>query len=412
MDKIPINKNNVDNTLMKSIVITPPIYSYVLIGMLVTCLFAIIWGIFGSIPQKVQGVGMINTTEGVLEVKAMASGNISEVKVKLDDTVKVGDVIAIIDQPELKFSIDQTKLSIDQLKQRKDITSFGNNKNTIIKTKSDNLAVSRLKANIEEINKSLLFYEKSILQDKELYEKGLITYGQYFSTQQELASVKMNKISVEEQLGLVTLNKQEWALNNNLGEINLESQLSLLELELEDLIKDYKIQTEVTAKKNGYITQLNVKKGDLVSPNYNVAIINSKESEGNYILNLYIPFSSNAFITKDMGVDIQLFSVDPYLYGYLKGKVKYISPYLADNDGLMSTIGNSTLIETLDSKGGVYSVIVELEKDPKTFNGYKWSNEKGPPIKIYPGQLSLGFVNVKVKAPIDIVLPIFKAYFD
>ena len=57
-------------------------------------------------------------------------------------------------------------------------------------------------------------------------------------------------------------------------------------------------------------------------------------------------------------------------------------------------------------------IIVDLETDPNTFSGFKWSNKKGPPMKIHPGQLSAAYVNVKVKAPIDYVLPIFNAYFN
>lgn len=410
--KIQTTTDNVGDNLMKSIAITPPIYSYVLIGILIICLIAVTWGVFGSIPQRVKGVGMINTNEGLEKITASSSGRISEIKVKLNDQVKAGDLIAVVDKPEIKSSIDQMKLSIKQLKQRNIITSTGNTENTIIKRQSDKLAISRLKANIEEINKSIEFYKKRFVQEKKMFEKGLITYSQYFSTQQEIASSKINKISLEEQLDLITLGEKQRDLSNNLDEVAIKNQLVLLELEIENLIKEYKLKTELTAKLDGYISQLNVKIGDLISPEFTVAIITPQEDKNNYILNLYVPFNSNSVISEGMDVDVQIFSVDPYLHGYLEGKVKYVAQYMSDTEGLMNTLGNKNLIQFLDSKGGVYSVVVELEKSPNTFNGYKWSNNKGPQIKIHPGQLSLAYVNVKVKAPIDFILPIFKAYFD
>lgn len=355
---------------------------------------------------------MINTVEGLERIIPSSSGRISEIRVKLDDQVKAGDIIAIVGQPEMKFSIDQMKLSIKQLKQRNLITSKGNTESTIIKSQSNNLAASRLKANIEETNKSIQFYEKRLDQEKKMYKIGLITYSQYFSTQQELASNKINKISLEEQLNLITLNEKERDLSNNLDETSIKNQLTLLELEIKDLIKEYKLNTELTANTEGYISQLNVKIGDLVSPKYTVALITAQEEKNNHILNLYVPFNSNSVISKGMSVDVQIFSVDPYLHGYLKGKVISVGQYMSGIESLMNTLGNENLIKYLDSKGGVYSVVVELEKNSNTYNGYAWSNNKGPQIDIHSGQLSLAYVNVKVKAPIDFILPIFEAYFD
>ena len=406
------NPSNVDETLMKSIDITRPIYSYVLIGIIITCLIAVIWSIFGSIPQRVEGVGMIDTVEGLERVTSISNGRISEVKVKLNDQVKAGDVLFIIAMPERKYSIDQMELSIGQLKQKKYITFSGNTKSTLIKKKSDELSELSLKKNIEEINKSIIFYTKRVVEEKKLLDKGLITYAQYFSVQQDLASMKMNKISTEEQLNLISLNRNEWNLNNNINEIDLSSQLTALEVELADLIEEYKFETEVTAKTSGFVRQINIKKGDIVSPEYILAIINANEDKKSYILNLYVPFTTNAFISKGMDVDVELFSADPNLYGYLKGSVKYVAPYISETEGLQNVLENNSLIKYLDAKGGVYKIIVDLETDPNTFSGFKWSNKKGPPMKIHPGQLSAAYVNVKVKAPIDYVLPIFNAYFN
>jgi len=412
-NKTKASSDNVGNSLMKSIAITPPIYNYVLIGILITCVIALVWGIFGSIPQRVKGVGMINTVEGLERVTASASGRITEVKVKIKDQVKAGDIIAIIDQPDVKSSIDQMRFSIEKLKQNNVISSAGNTKSNTIETKSNNLAIKRLMSNLDEANKSIQFHEKRLIQEKGLYEKGLITYAQYFATQQQLASDKINKINIEEQLSQITLKKEKTALDSNLNELNINKQLGLLELELEDMLKEYKLKSEITAQTDGYISQLNVKVGDIISPDFIVGLITAEdEAKNNYILNLYVPFNSNAVISEGMTVDVQIFSIDPYLNGYLQGKVKRVSQYMSDTDGLINTLGNKNLIEFIDSKGGVYGLIVELEKDPKTFNGYSWSNNKGPKTKIYPGQLSLAYVNVKVKAPVDFILPIFEAYFD
>lgn len=409
--KRKISGNNLEFSMMKPIVITPPIYNYVLIGIAIIATIAIIWSLFGSIPQQVKGIGMINTIEGLERVTAPSSGRISEIRLKNNDSVKIGDIIAIIEQPGLKASIEKLKFSIEKLKQNNLISSSGESENNKIIRQSNNLSRSRLNANLDKINESILFLEKRVSQEKTLYEKGLITYSQYFTTQQQLSSAKLSKIEIEEQLKQLTLDNNERVLNNNLDELNTNKQLGVLELELKDMMEEYKGKSEVTAQISGYINQINVKVGDLVTPGFVISNITAVNEDNNkYILNLYIPFNTNAIIDKGMSVDIQIFSVDPYVDGYLMGKVKDVSQYLADAEGLLNSLGNKSLIGVIDSKGGVYSLIVELEKDPNTFNGYKWSNGKGPQTKIYPGQLSLANVKVKVKAPIELVMPILSQF--
>ena len=112
-----------------------------------------------------------------------------------------------------------------------------------------------------------------------------------------------------------------------------------------------------------------------------------------------------------MSVDIQPFNVEHNKYGWLQGKVHYVSSIPADDNDMLSTLGIKNVVELIDYRGSTYKVVVILETDPSTFSGFKWSNNKGPQIRMKSGQLGLGYVNVKVKAPIDIVLPIFKKYF-
>jgi len=413
LKKSQTDKKNLDDSLMKSVTITSPFYKFVLLSISVVCIIALAWGLFGSIPQRVQGIGMINTEDGVDRVTSLASGRITEIKVGLNDDVKKGDIIALIDQPEMKTSLDKMRFSLEKLRQTNQINIESNTLNTTIKKESDALALERLRSSLREVNESIEFYEDKLKEEKEIYEKGLITYSQYFSTQQQLASEKINKINIEEQLKLTQLDSKETILNGDLNKLNIEKQIGLLELELEDMIKEYKKMTELTARTDGYVSQINVKVGDVISPKTTVGIITDTFNKGsNYVLNLYVPFNSNAVISKDMHVDIQIFSVDPYLHGYLNGKVKYVSQYMADTDGLFNILGNEDLIETIESKGGVYSVVVELEKDSNTYSGFNWSNGEGPKVKLHPGQLSLAYVDVKVKAPIAFVLPIFDAFFD
>ena len=57
MKKIKDSSIRADDFMTNSIVITRPIYSYVLIMFIIATLIALVWGIFGSIPQRIEGMG-------------------------------------------------------------------------------------------------------------------------------------------------------------------------------------------------------------------------------------------------------------------------------------------------------------------------------------------------------------------
>ena len=413
MENLKGNHDNLGESSMESINITRPIYNYVLITFLIASLIAIFWSIFGSIPQTVEGIGEINTDSGLQRITPLYGGEIKKINVKRNDTVNSGDVLFTIDRSQISGDIEQLKVSIKQLEERKILISSGNNNSTSIKKQADKYGISRLKENIEEINKNLLFYETRLAQEKKLYEKGLITYSQYVISETNYSSLKMDKISTEEQLKLISLNKEETDFGNNLTVKEISNQISILEVQLKNLIKQYKLESEVTAKASGIVRQVNVKIGTSVSTDYVLTLLDSDSGNlSNYIVNVYIPSSSNQVVKKGMVVDVEPVNIDKNLYGWLEGKITEVSQFPESNSGFLITLSNENLIDELDNRGTYYKLEVKLDLDPKTFSGFKWTNKKGPRVKIYPGQLAKAFVHVKNKAPIDYVLPIFNKYFN
>jgi len=413
MKKIKDSSIRADDFMTNSIVITRPIYSYVLIMFIIATLIALVWGIFGSIPQRIEGMGEIGTLSGLERVLPSFGGQIKSVNFKNGDTVQTGDVLFVLEKTEIDQGIENLKLSIKQLEQQKALISSRIYKSAGLKKEANTLAKSRLNKSIEQLDKDIAFYEKKEADDKQLYQKGLITREQYFSSKTDLVALKNKKISAKEQLSLISLNKEEVEFNNIFDENDISNQIEVLKSSLVELEKNYKLQTEIIANSNGIIGEISGRIGDVISPGYKLAIIHYQGKDlKNYVLNLYVPYNANEPIKKGMSVDIQPFNVDHNKYGWLQGKVNYVSSIPADDYAMLETLGNKNVVELIDFRGSTYKVVVILETDPNTFSGFKWSNNKGPQIKLSSGQLSIGYVNVKVKAPIDFVLPIFNDYFN
>lgn len=74
------------------------------IGLLLVC--AIVWSFTGSIPTRIEGQGILLNNAGVYSLKSHTTGQVTDVRFESGDNVKMGDVIARIEQPELVDQIN------------------------------------------------------------------------------------------------------------------------------------------------------------------------------------------------------------------------------------------------------------------------------------------------------------------
>lgn len=398
--------------LTGSLVITHSIYKYALFAFVFGGVCAIAWMFFGSIPHRVEGMGEVNTKGGLVKVISAYRGQIVKKIIDIDDTVTENQLLFLLKQPELDQNINEAKEQLLLLKTKKTQLQSGNALSYSLKSDVNEIEKKRVEMQIAESKKTTSFLRKKLKQNKKLYEEGLITYSNLFDIEKSLAVEIANIASLDETLQGLTLSTQEWKLGKDLSEQDLDYEIVKLSKKLVDLQDGYRLNTEVNAPLSGTIVQMNVELGNEVTSGSHLATIEGPDNLSNYLLDLYVPFSSNAEISEGMVVEIEPFTIDRNLYGWLKGTVININRYVSSGAGLASELANNNLADLIDKKGPVFKVTVQLTVDPSTVSGFAWSNKKGPPFQVSLGTICKAYVRVKEKAPIDYLIPIFKAYFE
>ncbi len=398
--------------LTGSLVITRPLYTYALLAFLVGGGCALAWMFLGSIPHRVEGLGELNTKGGLIKVISAYSGQISQKSVAIDEMVAKDQLLFLLKQPELEKSISEAKGTLLLLKTKKQQLQSGNARSYSLKSDVNEIEKKRIAMQIKESKKTTSFLRKKLEQNKKLYAEGLITSSNLFDIEKSLAAEIATTASLEETLQGLILSTQEWKLGKDLSEQDLEQEIEELSKKLADLEDEYRLNTEVTAPLSGTVVQMNVEQGNEVNPGTHLATIESPDNQANYLLDLYVPYNANAKISEGMGVEIEPFTIDRNLYGWLIGTVVRVNHYVSSGAGLSNELANTNLAGLIDQKGPVFKVTVKLSVDPTTASGFSWSNKKGPPFKVSLGTLCKAYVKVKEKAPIDYLIPIFKAYFE
>ncbi|MBR5376164.1 MAG: biotin/lipoyl-binding protein [Lachnospiraceae bacterium] len=122
----------------------------------------------------------------------------------------------------------------------------------------------------------------------------------------------------------------------------------------------------------------------------------------------YVPATDGRKIRPGMEVKVYPTTVNKEEYGHMSAVVSSVAEYVTSREMIMNQLGDETLTGQFLQKGAVIEVTCELEKDPDTISGYKWSSKKGAEVAIDPGTLVTTDTVIEEKPPIDLVIPYVK----
>ena len=94
-----LNKLRSPEKLDTLLPITTPINWMALIAICILLFSVVLWSIFGAFTVKVDGMGMIMDSAGVVNVSHISDGKIKQIYVHSGSKIKKGDLIARMEQP-------------------------------------------------------------------------------------------------------------------------------------------------------------------------------------------------------------------------------------------------------------------------------------------------------------------------
>ena len=252
--------------LDRLVTITAPVWWIDLVAVYVVIGVALIWAIWGAIPTKVQGHGILVSTGGVQEVVARTSGKVAAVLVKPGDMVQEGQVVARIIQPALTSQVENIRKELDSLKKmHRQAKEFYDRERSL---QGKNFLAQRrnLQGQMGDIQQRQQWLGQRLKNQEELLTKGLITDKTLLDTREQLqnasedlrkAQVNLQKTNVDE-IQMVT--RQERDL--------FELSLKILETsdKLDLLTKDLEYKEIVKSDFSGRVLEAKVSEGAEVNP--------------------------------------------------------------------------------------------------------------------------------------------------
>lgn len=411
--KSALEKLSTPEKLDQLIKVTSPKAWIALVTIALALGTAIIWSVVGVVKTKLDVIGVVLGGE-VHEVVSTAQGQLVELKISMGDEVKKGDIIATIQQPELLQQIEDAKAVLaDRRFELGKVVSYGN-QGSQIQGELLNQTRSTIKGEIDTENRKIAFLYNQLESENVLLSKGLIIKSQVANTRQQIDASKNIISRLKSQI--VETSSQQHNIGFDMQQkVTLQNQrISEAERNLQFLTERYDNQKNIRSPYDGEVVEVLTDRGVVVgtgTPLFKLKNKNAGDS-GKLTAVLYIPSKDGKKLKKGMEALVSPSTVQPQEYGFMKGKVTYVSDFPITQQGMLMSIKNEQLATGLLAGGPLFEVHVDFDKDSKSFSGYKWTSAKGPDLNIKEGTSCMGKITIDQEHPIAIVVPAFKKFFD
>lgn len=339
--------------------ITSPLGWVALLAIGLALATALAWGFTGTILRTATGQGIIirDSGIGIYEVSGQAAGVVLEVKVEAGDIVQAGQIIATLDLSQLKEQLASSRESLTELQDQ-------------------DAAQSR-----DEAERLLILQEK-LANQQSLYGKGLITKTPLLESKNAISEVKARSAQRRQQI--------------------LDQTLKIRETQIK-----YEQENVVRTARAGRVTEVVVSPGNFVQPGK--TLVRLESLTGEYEALVYVPALEGKKIREGMTARLAPSIIKPEEYGFILAKVYSVSPLPVTRDYLMSELGgDENLVQSLLQNGSAIEFVADLEDDPSTPSGFRWSSSRGPDLKLESGTLCQVSIVLERVRPITLLVPYLK----
>ena len=387
--------------------------------LITACIFVLIfaglaWGWFGSVPVNVTGSGVFMPVDSsFVEMSARSSGALITRDVELGRVVKKGDLLVTLEDEDLALGVASAERAL-ALKKSTDaeLTKLESAK-VKMQREQTKVKLAALAKKRGELAAELTMREKNLKEQQDLLRKADITQGALLQALQEVSTLR------EQVRGLSAEQLQDdLALQQSIAAVVASQQARAYEIrQLADQLKlkkqQYADATEVRASAPGVVTNIHADIGARVSTGDPLVTVvetsdKAKSDGGGYAKMCciaYLPAKHAKAVEPGMNVEVAPSVAEKTRFGFVYGKVKSVDESISSTQDIQEVIPWGFKPMTT---GSLLKVVVELEENPDTVSGYRWSSGAGYPKRIGLSTLATVAVGIDERRPLSFVLPWLK----
>jgi HlyD family secretion protein len=412
---------NTDDTVRPGDVFDRPVRivkpaGWLQLGAIVVALAgALIWAALLDVPVVVNGKGMILSIHGVAAVASPSRGTIAELMVKEGDDVRVGDLIARIEQPDLRMQhatkVAMLKEARERLARHEDL-----NRRTI----ETQRVADKVRTEAAQRRITLLGSELQVLRERDanlhdLSKRGVVSRDQVLASEAKVHEVEIEIGSATSEIAAISSQADLQLLQQERDISAIRDQVSQLETETAETAKLLAVQSEIRSAYSGRIVELEASAGSFIEAGAPMMTLlrddDNDPTTGPLFALAYVPPADGKNIKTGARVLVAPSSVERSEYGMIRGVVRTVAETPSTTAGMMNVLKNDQMVKALSANGAPFMVTIELQQDPKTRSGYAWSSSQGPDAHLTSGTVADSEIVVVERRLLGVVIPPLARWF-
>ena len=366
-------------------------------------LSALVWGIFGSLPEKAPGMGILVRTGGVFEIPAVGGGRLLQISIKPGDMVQAGSVVGRIHLPDLeeKVRIAEKNLRIKEGYYQK-VLSFQKHGEQL-DTRDQTSQGKNFRSSIQWYAEQVKILEERLVVQEELLSEGLISRETALSTRQSLAETRRQRDSASLELERIDVNRLKSDKARTQEILKSAQEVAETEHQMEEMTIELRRKSQILSTNTGRVLEVFFYEGQLMNPGD--SLLSLEEVDKKLFATIWIPAGDGKGVSPGMAVQLVPSGVKQEEFGFLLGKVIEVSQYPSTTRAMKSLLENDVLVQAIGKQGPSVQVEVDLTRNAKTPSGYQWTSWPGPAVKLTSGTVCGANVITRTMRPISLVIP-------
>jgi HlyD family secretion protein len=360
----------------------------------------IVWSILGSIPERIQGQGVLIRGGANKEIRALGSGIIGDLNLATNQVVSVGQVVGTITAAGNNEEVNVARTRLQGLENQRMMTS-SDSAGTIAAADAQ---IARLNADVAQRRLDLQRAQAEVARLEPLFAANAITAQRMEGARQQVSSVQSQITGLQGQIAAEET-RIRGARSSPGG---LDGQIAVARAELDRLIKRLGAQESIKSEMSGRVIDIRKSRGDTVQQGDVVAVLEDTTATVQVVA--FVAADVGKRLRKGMETEVSPSQVKREEFGFMLAKVDELGEFLASKEAVMNRMRSAEITDKLMGRNGVIEVKAALIP-AQTKSGFRWSTSDGPGFKIDGGSLVSIDIVVERKAPITMVMPFLKKTF-
>ena len=361
----------------------------------------IVWSIFGSIPERIDGQGVLLRGGANKEIRSTGTGALASLELKEGQMITVGQVVGTISAAGNNEEVNVARTKVQQLENQR-LSANMDAGQTVGAARAQ---IARLRGDLDLKRLDLQRAQQEVARLEPLFAAGGITAQRIEGARNQVSAAQSQITSLQGQIAA-----EEGRIRSaTSGGAGLETQIQIARAELQRVMARVGSQESLTSTVAGRVIEIRKNVGDSVQQNDVVATLEDATATVQVI----------AFVNADVGKRIKVgmptevspTDVKREEYGFMLASVSERGDFAASDAYIMSRMRNEAITKKLTGQSTVVEVRAALKPKDSTPSGFTWSTSEGPPFKIGGGTLVSIAIVVDRKAPITMVMPFLRKTF-